>query len=355
MIMANTKLARNLVKSLRERRGWSQAELARQAGISRAAVSAIEMNRLVPSVAAGLALAQVFGCSVEAIFQLPGADPTEAQWAWPPTQVPCRYWQARVRSRTLCFPAEVTTTGVGVHDGVFRGNNFLPSGDADPETTLVIASCDPAVGLLASAYAHASGFRMLTLQRSSRQALLLLGEGLVHAAGIHYATANEPSDNGRAVRDTLGPGYRLLRVARWQEGLSLAPASLVATVGAALRARLRWVGREPGSAARACLDELRPNRPPPRRLARDHRGVAEAVRCGWADVGVCHRLAAEEAGLRFFDVRDEHFDLCYPASSAGDPRLAALVRVVRSASYRRLLGEIPGYATGQTGEVQDAG
>jgi putative molybdopterin biosynthesis protein len=137
--------------------------------------------------------------------------------------------------------------------------------------------------------------------------------------------------------------------------LSVAPSARVATVDAALRARLRWVGREPGSAARACLDELRPNRPSPRRLARDHRGVAEAVRCGWADAGVCHRLAAEEAGLQFFGVREELFDLCYPASSAGDPRLAALIRVVRSASYRRLLGEIPGYATGQTGEVQGTG
>ena len=38
--------------------------------------------------------------------------------------------------------------------------------------------------------------------------------------------------------------------------------------------------------------------------------MAEAVRCGWADVGVCHRLACEEAGLRFLGVRREPFDLC---------------------------------------------
>jgi molybdate-binding protein/DNA-binding XRE family transcriptional regulator len=350
--MADITLARNLVKSLRDQRSWSQAELARRAGISRAAVSAIEVNRLVPSVATGLALARGFGCPVEALFQLIGTDPTEAQWAWPPAQVPCRYWQARVRSRTLCYPAEATIAGGDVHDGVFRGNTFLPSGEADPETTLVIACCDPASGLLVRAYAEACGLRLLVLQRSSSQALSLLGEGLVHAAGVHYATVNEPSGNGRTVLETLGPGYRLLRIARWQEGL--ASSTRIAMVGTALRAKLRWVGREPGSAARACLDELRPNGPPPRRLARDHRGVAEAVRCGWADVGVCHRLAAEEAGLRFFGVRDEHFDLCYPAGEEGDPRLAALIRVTRSATYRRLLGEVPGYATVQSGEVQDA-
>jgi len=79
--------------------------------------------------------------------------------------------------------------------------------------------------------------------------------------------------------------------------------------------------------------------------------VAEAVRAGWADVGVCHRLVAEEAGLDFFGVRTEAFDLCYPAAAAGDPRLDALVRVVRSPGYRRLLGELPGYDATPAGGV----
>src|SRR5262249_38467857 len=75
------------------------------------------------------------------------------------------------------------------------------------------------------------------------------------------------------------------------------------------------------------------------------RGVPEAVRAGWADVGICHRLAAEEAGLAFLAVRVEAFDLCYPAKAARDPRIAALVRGVRSPEYRRLLGERPVFDT----------
>ena len=63
----------NRVKALRLGRGWSQAELAQRAGISRAAVSAIEIERLVPSVAAALALAEAFGCRVDALFSLNGA------------------------------------------------------------------------------------------------------------------------------------------------------------------------------------------------------------------------------------------------------------------------------------------
>jgi molybdate-binding protein len=97
------------------------------------------------------------------------------------------------------------------------------------------------------------------------------------------------------------------------------------------------------------LDELLHGRQPPRRVALDHRGVAEAIRCGWADAGVCVRLVSEEAGLDFIRVRDEAYDLCLPANFKRDRRLAALVEAVRLTKYRRLLGELPGYDSKDTG------
>lgn len=350
-IMAILQQVPNRVRAYRQSRGWTQAELARRAEVSRAAVSAIEVCRLLPSVAAALSLARAFGCRVEDLFGPGTPAPAQTEWAWPPAQTPCRYWQATVGGRVLCYPAEASATGTIAHDGVYRGEFAVPHEDADPIQTLVLACCDPAMGLLAAEYARTTGFRLLPLLRSSRQALALLGQGLVHVAGVHFATRQKPDGNTRAVRETLAGGHRILRVARWQEGLSVAPSSGTRTVAGVLRARLRWVGREPGSAARQCLDELRPNHPPPRRLAQDHRGVASAIRCGWADIGVCHRLVCEEAGLRFYPIRQEGFDLCFPTSAEGDPRIDALVRVVRSASYRRLLGELPGYDTTQAGEV----
>jgi molybdate-binding protein/transcriptional regulator with XRE-family HTH domain len=344
----------NRVRQQRLSKGWSQSELARRAGISRAAVSAIEIDRLVPSVAAALALGEAFGCSVEDLFGEKRAASGEPEWAWPPTQAAGRYWHARVGGRRVCFPVEVTPAGVVAHDGVYRDGRFTPRDGANAEETLVLASCDPAAGLLAAEFGRTTGFRLLVLPRSSGQALELLRRGLVHAAGVHFAGTNETDRNARDVRAAVGPGHRLLGVADWEEGLAVDPAAGVSTVGGALRARLRWVGREPGSGARRCLEELRPTRPAPRRLARDHRGVAEAVRSGWADVGVCHRLAAEEAGLRFLPVRQEAYDLCYPAASDSDPRLVALVAFVRSAKCRRLLGDLPGFAVGRTGDLRTA-
>ena len=74
----------NRVRTCRIARGWSQDELAARAGISRAGVSSIETNRLVPSTSAALALAAALDCRVEDLFQLGSAAACEAAWAWQP-------------------------------------------------------------------------------------------------------------------------------------------------------------------------------------------------------------------------------------------------------------------------------
>jgi molybdate-binding protein len=213
-----------------------------------------------------------------------------------------------------------------------------------------MACCDPAAGLLASQLGHGAGYRLLVFVRSSQESLVLLRRGLIHVAGVHLSTDSAPDRNAQAVQEQLGLACFLLRLARWQEGVALAPHCRVRTVQGALRANLRWVGREPGSGARQCLDELLGRRHPPRRMARNHRSVAEMILDGWADAGICLRLVSEEAGLHFLPLQEEMFDLCYPADLAADPRIEALRRTVRSTDYRRLLGELPGYEASTTGE-----
>jgi molybdate-binding protein len=216
-----------------------------------------------------------------------------------------------------------------------------------------MACCDPATGLLAAELARTADIRLIALQCPSRKSLGLLGKGLIHVAGVHLTRADQPEGNGRVVRSELGVGYGLLRVARWEEGIASSPALRLASVRAAVRSELRWAGREDGSGARQCLDELLGGRRAASgNLASDHRGVAEAVRSGWADVGICLRLASEEAGLEFLRVRQEAYDLCFPARWESDPRIQALLNVVRSPTYRKALGDLPGYDSAGAGEVQ---
>jgi molybdate-binding protein/transcriptional regulator with XRE-family HTH domain len=350
--MANLPELKNDLRDYRTARGWSQAELAERSGLSRAGVSAIEMGRLVPSAAAALALAAAFGCRVEDLFHLPLPASEAANWAWPPDREQCRYWHAEVGGRTRRYPVEATPLGMIPHDGIYRRPHVEDQRPFDPRQTLVIAGCDPAVRLLEHCLARLCAVRLIVLPRSSMTALTLLKQGLIHAAGVHLARADAPGGNAEAVRSQLGGGFSLLRVARWEEGIASAPARRIMSIRDAMRPNVHWIGREPGSGARLCLDELLGTRHPPRRLASDHRGVAEAIRYGWADAGVCLRLASEEAALNFLSVRYESYDLCFPDSLKGDPRLRALTSAVRSSPYRRVLGDQPGYDTSETGALQ---
>jgi molybdate-binding protein/DNA-binding XRE family transcriptional regulator len=342
----------NHVRAYRMARGWSQEDLAAKAAISRASVSAIEMERLVPSAAAALTLAAAFECRVEDLFELTPAAESAGQWAWQPARQPCRYWHAQVAARKLLYPVEWVLTPAA-HDGLFQQDRRQDRSLASPSQTLVMACCDPAVGLLADEYRRHTGFRILAFQRSSHEALTLLSQDLVHVAGVHLERRGQTGSNRAAAREHLGEAFSLLRAAHWQEGLAAAPRHRLRSVEMAVQGRLRWVGREAGSAACELQQEILSGRVP-KYVARGHHGVAEAVRSGWADVGVCVRLVSDEAGLDFLSVREEAYDLCFSTRGAADPRIQALVQTVRSPAYRALVRDLPGYDTAETGAIETA-
>ena len=338
----------NRVRDQRVARGWSQAELAENTGMSRTTISAIEGCRMVPSVSSALALAEAFGVSVEDLFASVPTSPA-AVWAATPVNSSSPYWHAEVAGRLVRYPARTTPMLTPFADG----NASVSARDgisiSAANETLVLACCDPAVGLLASLYAQASGMRLLVLSRSSSESLELLRQGLVHMAGLHLATADQPDRNSEVVRERLGSGYRILRLANWEEGIVVSPALKLRSIRTAIRSKLSWVGREPGSGARQCLDRLLNERVTPQRIARHHLGVVEAIQSGWADAGVCVRLPSAEAGLDFVPVQQEYYDVCFAEGFSSDRRAQTFVNVVRSSTYRRMLGGLPGYSSVDTG------
>ena len=344
------------VQQQRSARGWSQDELARRAGLSRTAISAIETGRVVPSTAAALSLAEAFDCRVEDLFLLAGRSRRDApRWAWAPAAAPARFWRAAVGPDSIFYPVERTSIGLLPADGIADGEKLALHPNADPQGTLVLAGCDPAVGLIAAELARVSSVRLLPLIRPSRQSLDLLRQNLVHVAGIHLQDPGSPRGNRQAVRQLLGRGYKLLHLTRWQEGLALAPGLGIKSIPKAVSANLRWVGRVEGSGARRCLDWILEGRSPLpagyHHVAPDHSAVVETIRTGWAQAGICVRLSALEAGLDFLVAREEDYDLCYREEMEDDPRIQALLEAVRSHSFRRTLAELPGYQSARTGEL----
>jgi len=339
----------------RQSKGWSQVALAKAAGVSRTQVSAIENGRLVPSVAAALRIAQALGDTVEHLFADGPPSPREVAWAWQPRGADGRAWQATVSGRATWYPVESTAEGALPHDGWFdeRGLQVRPGAGA-PERTLVVAGCDPLVSLLSHALTS-QGIRILPLIRSSRQALELLREGVVHAAGVHFADAHGHTANDGVVRATLGRGHRLLHQVRWDTGIAVVGARHERTPEALLRAKVRWVNREEGSAARQAFDMILASRRRPagyEHVVRDHRAVATTVASGWAEAGVCVRPAATDAQLSFIPLHREAYELCVPEASFDDPRIVALLGALRSTAYRQRLADVPGCEATHTGDVR---
>ncbi|MEV4282574.1 helix-turn-helix transcriptional regulator [Actinoplanes xinjiangensis] len=59
---------RNRLRELRAARRWSQADLAGRCGVSRQAINAIETGKYDPSLPLAFTLADVFGMTIEEIF-----------------------------------------------------------------------------------------------------------------------------------------------------------------------------------------------------------------------------------------------------------------------------------------------
>jgi putative transcriptional regulator len=59
---------KNRIHVLRAEKGWSQAELAERVNVSRNSINAIENGRFDPSLPLAFRIADVFGLSVEEVF-----------------------------------------------------------------------------------------------------------------------------------------------------------------------------------------------------------------------------------------------------------------------------------------------
>ncbi len=163
------------------------------------------------------------------------------------------------------------------HDGIAPRDGDGCGCENDPSQTLVVAGCDPAAGLLASEYTRQTGRRMIHLCRSSGRALRLLQQRRIHVAGVHLSAAGGGDGNANIVSRELAVPAALLRLAQWEEGVAFVSDQRAASLRGLLRRPLRWIGREPGSGARQCLNQLLRLRKQPSQIATDHRAVATVL------------------------------------------------------------------------------
>jgi len=346
----------------RRARGLSQQQLARMAGVSRQAVSAVEAGLSDPSLRAALALGRALGLTVEELFGPAMPEPSVPVRALAPLGGEgSRVALAPMRDAFVALPmsgATASRAGFAPAGGRVSGpQQVTPLRPHRP--TLVVAGCDPALALLELPLSLLDPpVEFLWWPCASQEALSLAAAGLVHVAGAHLRDQSGDYNTGPA-GELLRDGADVIGFSSWREGLVLRRehAAKVGDVADVVSAGMRLVNREPGAEARRVLDrELArlgvsgPSLAGYDTAATGHLEVAAAIAAGLADAGVASEPAALAYGLAFVPLTSERFDLIIPAGQTGTREVQGLLRVLSSSWLLGQLASLPGYEVAQCGE-----
>jgi putative molybdopterin biosynthesis protein len=349
------------LRSARQARGFSQYQLARMAGVSRQAVSAVEAGLSDPSLRVALTLGRALGLTVEELFGPAMPEPPVPVRALAPLGAEgSRVSVAPMGEAFVALPlsgANVTRAGFAPAGGRVSGpQQVIPLGPH--RTTLLVAGCDPALPLLELPLSLLDPpVEFLWWPCASQEALRLAAAGLVHAAGAHLR-GQSGDYNTNAAGELLPDGADVIGFCSWREGLVLRPehAARVGDVAGVVSGSLRLVNREPGAEARRVLDrELAslgvsgPGLAGYDTTATGHLEVAAAIAAGLADAGVASEPAALAYGLAFVPLAAERFDLVIPAGMTGTREVQGLLRVLSSSWLLGQLASLPGYDVTQCG------
>jgi molybdate-binding protein/DNA-binding XRE family transcriptional regulator len=378
--MKDNRNIANHLTAYRQKRGFSAADLARRAGITRQTVYAIESGSYVPNTAVALRLARTLEVTVEDLFALPADAPaapllTKQVTLLPHPDTPCAgdpMQLCRVDRRTIaswpspvpwCLPTAdaVLLDGIGVPAGAAKagkGTVQLFHGEYDLANRILVAGCDPGISVLARHVLRA-GVELVVAPRNSSQALMLLKQGAVHVAGTHLrdeasGESNLPAIHRIFARNTVA----VVTLAVWEEGLVLAPGNpkSIRSVADFARRDVGIVNRETGAGSRllldAHLDRLGLAGPKVRgydRLAGGHLPAAWQVRAGAVDCCIATRAAARVFGLDFIPLASERYDLAIRRQHRDHPPVAAVLDTQNRARFRRELEGLGGYDTSAAG------
>jgi molybdate-binding protein/DNA-binding XRE family transcriptional regulator len=367
---------RPAIKRFRVQRGFTQQELARLTGLSRQSLNSIENGSSVPSTLIALQLARSLGCKVEDLFELSLGGALQATLARPlrntTTEPSSRVVVGSIAGRWVAHrldprqrPRDLTVAADAVLAPGARGGEARLRALVDPHrlaANLLVAGCDPALGLLADRAERGSpGARNVWLEATSGAALSALERSEVHVAGAHLFDEQAGDYNVPFVRRAFpGQPTVVVTVAQIEEGLAVAPGNprRIRKVADLAGKGVRIINRDETAGARKLLDRLLAAEGVRarqiegyQRIAPGHLEAAGAVAAGVADAAVVTCASALALGLDFIPLASERFDLVTPKEWLRDQRVSRLLETLASGEFRRELASIGGYATQKSGAI----
>jgi len=193
---------------------------------------------------------------------------------------------------------------------------------------------DHVLGLVAK-----QGFRVKSIPVGSTAGIGALARGEGDVAGVHLLD----EESGEYNRPFLPDGVRLVRGYGRRQGIAfrsndkMVDASTLDEMVDLLRdSNRRMINRNPGSGTRILIDGLLAGAQPDGYLhqARTHHGVAAAIQQGRADWGMTLDTIAASAGLEFFFIAEERYDIMVRGDRWEQPAVVVLRQLLDEPSAR---------------------
>lgn len=214
----------------------------------------------------------------------------------------------------------------------------LIDADTRPADLVAIGShCigfDHVLGLLAQ-----EGFRVKSIAVGSTAGIAALDRGEGDVAGVHLLD----EATGEYNEPFLPEGVRLVRGYGRRQGIAFRHddplfdvAKLDEMISVLRSGEGRMINRNPGSGTRILLDGLLDGSQPDGYLhqARTHHAVAAAIEQGRADWGMTLDTIASAAGLGFFFVADERYDIAIREDRWERPAVLVVRRLLEDPAVR---------------------
>lgn len=229
---------------------------------------------------------------------------------------------------------------------------------------LVITGQDVSLDLLARQLEKAApGYRPLRSYAGSMDSLVAMYRGEADIVSTHLLDGDTGEYNIPYVRKLLvGSSWIMVNMLARRAGFYVREGNPLGLEGwSSLRDKpgLRVANRERGAGARVLLDEqLRLHGIDPSSLIgyetehTNHLGVAGCIASGDADFGIGHEKAARlVGGIAFIPLVAERVDLVMLKKQGNAEWIEAVLRILRSESFRGELRAMGGYDLSQTGNV----
>jgi molybdate transport repressor ModE-like protein len=196
----------------------------------------------------------------------------------------------------------------------------------------------------------------------SVDAIRALNEGRCILAGFHTLIGTgQKTRSAHTYKSLLQPGqHKIIGFAQRTQGLMVAhgnPLGLQSLADVVTR-HARFAHRALGSGTRVVLDELldqaglkNADMTGYTHTEPSHAAVAQAVASGQCDAGFGIAAAAQQTGLDFVPLAQEHYHLVCLKSALEQPAIQNLLQLLKTPDWQTLVSTIAGYVPAQSGQV----